>query len=402
MGTYSETTISSAVPNDGVMDATSTAMTTAGWTLVETVYAAISGTGTLTGAATTSATSTTITRSGGTNWTAGALRGLTVSITSGTGSGQYRTIALNTTSVITVDTAWSVTPDATSVFSIVSKSLIFKSPSASNVISADFYIAVFQAGTVGSATNTTLNFSVFEQWDATNKKAIYYVPGSSSNAPDGSYRTNDATGVLIWSLPRYVSVYPEISTSFVFRINADINRIAFGCSAGTAAATIQGYLGVFDSFLSSAADPMPLVQTTLAANSSATFTSAFTREPGQASGSTSNWCIQFGSATNGLGGSTSMIHALYPFVCGSSLGSASYPSLGLTDVYRTNVASRIWFFSNRGYSQASSVSPRGILRDVYVALPGGAAGDTLSVTGGDLVLPAAQSSAYFKMFIPKF
>ena len=32
----------------------------------------------------------------------------------------------------------------------------------------------------------------------------------------------------------------------------------------------------------------------------------------------------------------------------------------------------------------------------------GAAGDTLSVTGGDLVLPAAQSSAYFKMFIPKF
>lgn len=32
----------------------------------------------------------------------------------------------------------------------------------------------------------------------------------------------------------------------------------------------------------------------------------------------------------------------------------------------------------------------------------GVDGDTLSVTGGDLVLPAAQSSAYFKMFIPKF
>lgn len=401
MGTYSETTINSAVPSDGVISAMSSAMTTAGWTLVETVYAAPSITGTQAGATAASGTSTTITRTGGTNWTASALRGLTVSITSGTGSGQYRTISLNTTTVITVDTAWDVTPDATSVFSIVAKSLIFKSPSASNVISADFYVALYQGGTGGSSTYSSLNVSVFEQWDASGKKAIYYVPGSSSSAPDGSYRTNDATGVIITSLPRSVPIYCEISTSFVFRINADINRIAFGVSATNALANCSGYVGVFDSFLSSAADPMPLIQTELALTAVSTKKSAFTREPGQASGSTANWCIQFpvdGGTT--YGGASGMSHALYPYQYSTAYTMS--PSLGLTDVYRTNVVARIWFASNRSWTMTSSCSPRGILRDVYVALPGSAAGDTLSVTGGDLVLPAAQSTSYYKMFIPKF
>ncbi|GAA3085022.1 hypothetical protein JOF29_002990 [Kribbella aluminosa] len=43
-------------------------------------------------------------------------RGATVVITAGTGSGQLRKVVRNTTSALTVDTAWDVVPDTTSVF----------------------------------------------------------------------------------------------------------------------------------------------------------------------------------------------------------------------------------------------------------------------------------------------
>ncbi|MEK7705243.1 MAG: Ig-like domain-containing protein [Myxococcota bacterium] len=56
--------------------------------------------------------------SGVTTWTPNALAGVTVSITGGTGSGQYRTIASNTLSQLTVSPNWATTPDATSVYRV--------------------------------------------------------------------------------------------------------------------------------------------------------------------------------------------------------------------------------------------------------------------------------------------
>ncbi len=45
--------------------------------------------------------------------------GKVVKITGGTGSGQVRRIASNTSTVITVDTAWTTNPDATSTYEIL-------------------------------------------------------------------------------------------------------------------------------------------------------------------------------------------------------------------------------------------------------------------------------------------
>jgi len=64
----------------------------------------------------TSATSTTLTQTGK-NWgTANQYRGYDVTIWSGTGAGQIRTIASHTADTLTVDDPWDVTPDNTSVY----------------------------------------------------------------------------------------------------------------------------------------------------------------------------------------------------------------------------------------------------------------------------------------------
>ena len=52
-------------------------------------------------------------------WQANQWAGATVQITGGTGAGQVRTIASNTTNQLTVSTAWSVPPDNTSAYAIL-------------------------------------------------------------------------------------------------------------------------------------------------------------------------------------------------------------------------------------------------------------------------------------------
>lgn len=65
----------------------------------------------------TSGAATTLTRSGA-NWAVNQWTNFQVRIASGTGAGQIRTIASNTATVLTVSTAWTTNPDATSTFHI--------------------------------------------------------------------------------------------------------------------------------------------------------------------------------------------------------------------------------------------------------------------------------------------
>lgn len=73
-----------------------------------------------TGTATAGAAST-LTNSAKT-WTANQWTNYELHITGGTGKGQYRTIASNTPTVITVSAAWTTQPDATSVYEIQANS----------------------------------------------------------------------------------------------------------------------------------------------------------------------------------------------------------------------------------------------------------------------------------------
>lgn len=75
-------------------------------------YGEIFATGTATAGA-----ATTLTNSAK-NWTVNQWTSYQIRITAGTGMGQTRTIASNTATIITVGTAWTTTPDATSVYAI--------------------------------------------------------------------------------------------------------------------------------------------------------------------------------------------------------------------------------------------------------------------------------------------
>lgn len=81
--------------------------------LVSTIGAAA---GIATGTA-TAGTSTTLTNSAKA-WSTNMWTNYQIRITGGTGKGQIRTVASNTGTAITVSAAWTVTPDATSVYSI--------------------------------------------------------------------------------------------------------------------------------------------------------------------------------------------------------------------------------------------------------------------------------------------
>lgn len=80
------------------------------------------GTGGITGSfdtGTSSGTNTTTTLNDTTKtWQVNAWTNYQIRITSGTGRGQYRTVASNTANAITVSAAWTVTPDATSTYAL--------------------------------------------------------------------------------------------------------------------------------------------------------------------------------------------------------------------------------------------------------------------------------------------
>lgn len=107
--TAAETGATDGVAPAAVIGTDSKLIATPSW--LGTDYAAFA-----TGTATAGA-STTLTNSAKT-WTTNQWTNYQVRIVSGTGAGQIRTIASNTGTVLTVSSAWSANPDATSVYSI--------------------------------------------------------------------------------------------------------------------------------------------------------------------------------------------------------------------------------------------------------------------------------------------
>lgn len=65
----------------------------------------------------TSSTSTTLTDTSK-SWTTNIYNGATITITGGTGAGQTRTISSNTSTQVTVTSAWTTNPDSTSAYEI--------------------------------------------------------------------------------------------------------------------------------------------------------------------------------------------------------------------------------------------------------------------------------------------
>lgn len=84
--------------------------------------------GTATGGSTTTLADT------GKSWTVNGHANRAVTILSGTGAGQYGRIASNTSTTLTIGTAWAVAPDATSVYKILDDLHLALTDGSANVL----------------------------------------------------------------------------------------------------------------------------------------------------------------------------------------------------------------------------------------------------------------------------
>lgn len=362
---YYNTTINSATPARDLATWLGTKLTDNGWTVHDTWYPAATRTGTMSSGAVSSADSTTLTRSGGSNWTASDLSTNNCYVTIMTGTGATTTpvlITANTTTTLTVAAWANGTPDNTSTFQINSVSAkVYKSPAASNSIGMDFYVGIHRYWD----TSTTLNISIFEDWDAVNKKARKYAPaagtGITVNVTDNT--VTDATGLLLDSATLMLAQpYCAVSTSYVHYLDVTVNRFLFG-NLTQGAYTAQ--VGIFESLLPSSMDPKPLGIITPYSGSPS---GASTREPGAPATSANNFRI---TVTGTSSGSTYKSY-MYTYNQNASAQTVT------TDVYLGVLAGRIWFTSQRG----TTSSGRGV-SDFYTSASGGVAGDTLTVSMRD-------------------
>lgn len=377
MAQYASTTINSAAPTVDLFTWASSQFADNGWTLVESLTPIYGGSGTMTGAATTSATATVLTRSGGSGWTTSQLIGYTILFTSGTGAGTSAVITANTSVTLTV-AAWPVQPDNTSVFDIVSLADIYLSPAASNSINHDFYVAVVRAGSGIGGSPHGVSFRIFEEWDASTKKMRKFAPSGSGTAftPDTDHSITDAVGLTVaGSAMSALLAQSSVATTYVSDVTVD--RAMFGCS--TWATAFPVYVGVFDSLLPASMDPVPLCHYRFggsANEASSVSYGACTREPGATVAGSGNYNVQGFTLS-----STRSVSVLASAYAVSDYGTGNYASsiaLG-GNLYRGHTAARIMIFSSRA-APASGGSLRGVLQGALTTHIGAAIGDTLTVT----------------------
>lgn len=193
--------------------------------LVVTPSNDIFATGTSTGINTT----TTLNNSAKT-WTVNQWGNYQVRITLGTGIGQTRTIASNTATAITVSAAWTITPDATSVYEITGND-DFLYYFGSNTIAAYRYtrslntwatlaptVARVNIPGVGMSANwagKTNNIDFANESNIQDGKYIYSFRGNAT----GSIDRLDITGVTTWKAIVYGSMTETFNTGSSYALS---------------------------------------------------------------------------------------------------------------------------------------------------------------------------------------
>lgn len=257
---------------------------------------------------------------------------------------------------------------------------VYKSSSALNSVAKDFYIATYRTASV----TVNVTFRLFEQWDATNKRALKYAPsvesasGFTVNPIDNT--VTDATGLSLSS----ASLFPNSFTTYTINPQTvygdiDINRMIVGSTNTSAGFT--NYIGVYDTLLPPSIDPVPLVISSFGGNtgisaaptvnSSLIHGGASTREPTTPTASYGNFliCTYVGS---GLSNSPYVISSTNEFNTVGSLYRGSQPY----------TAARIMFYSLRNIPTGMNFlnNYRGVFKDVLTFNNTVARGDTIAVT----------------------
>lgn len=330
-----------------------------------------------------SVTSTTLTRSGGVNWSTSILPALYLRITSGPGSGSSLIpIRANTTSSITVLEWPNGTPDTSSTFEIVQLTSVFKSSGVLNSIGNDFYMILKPASV------SQVNFAIAELYDAQAKTIRKYSPLTPLTAlidTDGSVLDLDGSSLLSESAAKHKTQVTNVLSGTTY---LDANSDGFLLGSGSWPIEVGVYKSVIPN------DVMPIFAQEYRSHDNQTSQyGTVTREYDRPGQNTYNFRTQaYGTMT---------AHRAYAFApnnapSGGLASTLSHPNGGL------NVA-RICFCTSRGVTSNTAFFPRAVGRGV-TSMSGGVLGDTLSVSGPNgfnatYVLCQVSSAGYVHTFI---
>lgn len=251
---------------------------------------------------------------------------------------------------------------------------VYKSPAASNFFGADWYFALGY----DTSAQTTLYSCVMEDWDATNDLAIRFAPSTTGLVPGTGYITPQSPAAL----PAGFTLSHLLpTTAFTYAYSALIDRLALAAWTGTTTSRFGWYVGLYDSFYSTADDPFPLVIVNIslvsAASAGRTDLGSSTREPMTTVGNTNNFFVSQGS------------------YCVWNLNASNLVLPGPWNAPAVNsyTADRPWvsrvFFTGRGGASASVYYanwPRGLLRDLFT--------DRAGLNNGDRVTWTANGTSY--------
>lgn len=176
------------------------------------------------GAATAGA-ATTITRSTA-NWAVNQWANYQVRITAGTGIGQVRQVASNTATVVTVSSAWTVNPDATSVFQ-------FEGSEDAFYLIGNAAVTMYKYSVTGN-TWTVLAPTAARSGAPGAGASLNWIEQASSwvFASDGSVKNLIASGTILKQPGRYLFSFRGLATNtldiYDIAANTWISAVTYG------------------------------------------------------------------------------------------------------------------------------------------------------------------------------
>ena len=193
---------------------------------------------------------------------------------------------------------WEFIEDYTAVSGVVYR--IWKCKAAGNAAATDFHVALSGAG---------IEYWVraFEGWNTTTKLASKPVTNTNTTVEaDGSLAGTfgiEDSGVF----PVYDGIYPAFTTASTYACLVDANRLIMSITYSATAGQGTGlYVGLIESLLDPADDPMPLVSVWGSAYLAGIFGGA-SRHPLKLSSGADNWAFRLPVPTTA--------EAVYGYAC---------------------------------------------------------------------------------------
>jgi hypothetical protein len=277
---------------------------------------------------------------------------------------------------------------------------VLRSPAGLNSVGNEFFVAIGYTTT----GQTTMAWTGMKEWNTTTKRATRFLPNTANLVPD-ALGYNPQGAVALPSTGTQIGFRTQtLATSDSYYYSVNIDRIIVsGNALGVGTLKFFWYMGLFDSIVPLAVDPMPFTFTgsfydSTTATPANTTAGLMLTEPGQTAANAHNFV---GGALY-VGTTSVNSHRWVPNWEPSGGTGAGNNLLRYTG---QNLISRAYVNGRVGSMGEQTQALRGFLKDVY-GIAGGVyqVGDIAEwvwggVTYNAVILPASATASAYKTMI---